>query len=70
MVMYDYVCLAPGFAREVLDSYEAWEEKDRVPVRVRELMMVLRAEVSRLYGPPWEPEKAKIPVYKDVRLAE
>ena len=68
MVMYDYICLAPGFAREVLESYEAWEDKDKVPVRVRELMMVLRAEVSRLYRPPREPEKEKVPIYKDARL--
>ncbi len=47
--MFDYIRLAPGFVREVLDVYESWNGKDRVPMKIQELMMVLRIEVSRRY---------------------
>ena len=48
----DYVRLAPGFAREFLEIYENWEERDQVPVKVRELMMmVIEIEVNKLYDP-------------------
>ena len=47
----DYVRLAPGFAREVLEIYENWEGRDKVPVKVRELMMVIGIEVDKLYDP-------------------
>ncbi len=67
---YDYVSLAPGFVREVVEIYNAWDGKENVPMRVQELMMVLRIEVSKRYGPPWEPTRNKVPEYKDVRLAE
>ena len=43
----DYVRLAPGFAREVLEIYESWEGKESAPVKVRELMMVIEIEVKR-----------------------
>jgi len=42
----DYVRLAPGFAREVLEIYQNWEGKDTVPMKVRELMMVIEIEVN------------------------
>ncbi len=47
----DYVRLAPGFAREVLEIYENWEGRDTVPMKVRELMMVIEIEVNKLYDP-------------------
>ena len=47
----DYVRLAPGFAREVLEIYESWEGKESAPVKVRELMMVIEIEVNKLYDP-------------------
>lgn len=28
----DYVRLAPGFVREVLEIYENWEGSDKVPI--------------------------------------
>ncbi len=40
----DYVRLAPGFAREVLEVYENWEGKESVPMKVKELMMVIEIE--------------------------
>ena len=42
----EYIGLAPGFAKEVLEVYESWEGKESVPWKVKELMMVLRIEVS------------------------
>jgi hypothetical protein len=47
----EYVSLAPGFVKEVLDVYENWEGKDAMPMKVKELMMVLQIEVSRRYNP-------------------
>jgi len=47
----DYVRLAPGFAREVLEIYESWEGKESAPIKVRELMMVIEIEVNKLYDP-------------------
>ena len=47
----DYVRLAPGFAKEVLEIYENWEDKDTIPVKLRELMMVIEIEVTKLYDP-------------------
>jgi hypothetical protein len=41
--------LAPHFVKEVLEIYEAWNGKDRVPKKIQELMMVLEIEVSELY---------------------
>jgi hypothetical protein len=60
--------LAPGYAKEALEAYDTWENKEKVPMKVQELMMVLRIEVSRRYGPPWEPEKNKLPKLKDSTL--
>ena len=38
--------MAPHFVREVLEIYEVWNGKDRVPKKIQELMMVLEIEVS------------------------
>lgn len=67
----DYVRLAPGFAREVLEIYENWEGKDTVPVKVRELMMVIEIEVNKLYDPDgWDRIAAtpRLPKLKDTKL--
>lgn len=69
MVEYDdYVCLAPGFAKIAVESYDSWECRDEVPMKIKELMMVLRIEVSKRYGPPWPPTKQKLPNYEDQKL--
>jgi len=68
----DYVRLAPGFAREVLEIYENWEGKDTMPMKVRELMMVIDIEVNKLYDPDgWDRIAAmlKTPKLKDTRLS-
>ncbi|OLD13154.1 MAG: hypothetical protein AUI50_03150 [Crenarchaeota archaeon 13_1_40CM_2_52_14] len=67
----EYIELAPGFVREVVDVYDRWEGRGTVPMKVQELMMVLRIEVSRLYKRsvrPQESEKPKIVILKDTRL--
>ena len=67
----EYIELAPGFVREVVDAYEAWEDKEAVPIKIQELMMVLQIEVSRLYKTgvrPQEFDKPKIIVLKDTSL--
>ena len=67
----EYIELAPGFVREVVDAYKAWEGKGAVPMKIQELMMVLNIEVSRLYKRdvrPQESDKPKIIVLKDARL--
>jgi hypothetical protein len=42
----EYIRLAPGLAKEVLDVYEGWDGKYATPMKVKELMMVLQIEVS------------------------
>ena len=64
----DYICLAPGYAREAVDAFDAWEDRHKAPRRVLELMIVLRIEVSKRYYPTPQPEPPKIPVLKDMRL--
>jgi len=67
----DYVRLAPGFAREVLEIYENWDGRDTVPMMVRELMMVIEIEVNKLYDPgAWSRAAAmpKPPKLKDTKL--
>ena len=64
--------MAPGFVREVLDVYDAWNGKKSVPTKVEELMMVLRIEVSRLYAANLQrrgSEMPKVPMLKDTRLS-
>ena len=68
----DYVRLAPGFAREVLEIYENWEGKDSAPMKVKELMMVIEIEVNKLYDPGgWDRkyEMPKPPRLKDTKLS-
>jgi hypothetical protein len=45
----EYIMLAPGFVKEVLDACDGWESRDAMPMKLQELMMVLRIEVSRRY---------------------
>ena len=47
----EYIQLAPGFVKEVVETYESWDRKEPVPMKIQELMMVLRIEVTRLYDP-------------------
>ncbi|TMI17468.1 hypothetical protein E6H33_02405 [Candidatus Bathyarchaeota archaeon] len=42
----EYIMLAPGFVREVLDACEGWEGKDAMPMKLQELMMVLQIEAD------------------------
>ena len=68
----DYVRLAPGFARDVLEIYENWEGKDSAPMKVKELMMVIEIEVNKLYDPgAWARTAAmpKPPKLKDTKLS-
>jgi len=68
----DYVRLAPGFAREVLEIYENWEGKDSAPMKVKELMMVIEIEVNKLYDPGGRDRKygmQKPPRLKDTKLS-
>lgn len=68
----EYIWLAPGFVREVLGVYDAWQGKETVPTKVKELMMVLQIEVSRRYKPDppsRESEIPHIPRLKDAKLS-
>jgi len=56
----EYIGLAPGFAREVLEVYEAWEGKEVLPWRVKELMLVLKIEVNRRYNPNSYPQASQL----------
>ena len=61
--------LAPGFVREVVEVWEAWEGKENAPMKLQQLMLNLRIDVHRLYKIGIRPqEKTKIPVYTDARL--
>ena len=63
--------MAPGFVREVLEVYEDWEGKEAVPMKVKELMMVLRIEVSKRYTPNAHRQVAampKVPELRDTKL--
>ena len=67
----EYIWLAPGFVKEVLEAYESWDGKDSMPTKVRELMMVLQIEVNRRYqAGVYERVAAmpKLPRLMDVRL--
>lgn len=46
---YRYIGLAPGFVREVVEAYDNWTGNEQVPMKVKELIMVLRIELSRRY---------------------
>jgi hypothetical protein len=56
----EYIGLAPGFAREVLAIYEAWEGKEALPWKVKELMLVLQIEVNRRYNPNSYPQASQL----------
>jgi len=67
----EYIELAPGFVREVVDVYDAWEGRESVPMKIQELMMVLRIEVTKLYDPgSWarQAEMPKVPTLRDTKL--
>jgi len=58
----EYIGLALGFAREVVDLYYNWEGREGVPMKIKELMMVLQIEVDRRYNPyvlPPQQEKTR-----------
>ena len=63
-----YIELAPGFARECLEVYEAWSGKEDAPYKLKELMLVFRIEVNRRYKPNPPKEKPKPKLYMDARL--
>ena len=61
--------LAPGFVREVVDVWEAWEGREAAPLKLRQLMLNLRIDVNRLYKIGARPqEKPKVKEFKDIRL--
>jgi hypothetical protein len=67
----EYIRLAPGFAKEVLEIYENWEGKDSAPMKVQELMMVIQIEVTKLYDPGFwarQSKPPKPPQLKDTKL--
>jgi hypothetical protein len=64
----EYIGLAPGFVREVLKVYEAWEGKESVPMKVKELMLIFRIEVRKRYNPYVPPAKPKPKIFSDTRL--
>ena len=67
--MLDEIGLAPGFVREVVATWEAWEGKDDAPLKLKQLMLNLRIDVYRLYKIGVRSgEKPKVPVYTDTKL--
>jgi len=65
----DYIELAPGFVREVVDAWEAWEGREAAPMRLQQLMLNLRIDVHRLYKMGVRPqEKPRILQFKDTKL--
>jgi len=67
----EWISLAPGFAKEVVEVYYEWEGREAVPMKIKELMMVLQIEVDKLYKPnvpAREFEKPRIKIFKDARL--
>ena len=44
----EYIGLAPGFVREVVDVYYEWEGRKAVPMKIKELLIVLQIEVDKL----------------------
>ena len=65
----DEIGLAPGFVREVVAAWEAWEGRMSAPLKLQQLMLNLRIDVYRLYKIGVRSgEKPKIPVYTDAKL--
>jgi len=59
------------FAKEVLEIHANWEGKEFVSMRIKELMMVIQIEVTKLYDPgAWarQSEMPKAPILRDTRL--
>ena len=69
LLRIEEIGLAPGFVREVVAAWEAWEGKETAPMKLQQLMLNLRIDVHRLYKIGVYPqEKPKIPVYTDTKL--
>jgi hypothetical protein len=51
----DYIKLAPGYVREALEVYDKWNGQETLPMKIRELMMVLQIEVERRYKGHYPP---------------
>ncbi len=67
----EYTGLAPGFVREVVDVYETWHGRETATMKVKELMMVLRIEVSKRYKVDvrrLRSEKPRVLQLRDTRL--
>jgi hypothetical protein len=64
----EYVLLAPGFVKEAVAIYDDWEGKATIPMKIQELMMLLRIEVNKRYNPRAPPEKPKLRVFKSQKL--
>jgi hypothetical protein len=67
----EYIWLAPGFVREVVGVYYEWEGREAVPMKIKELMMVLQMEVDRRYKPfvpPQAPAEQKVETLVDAKL--
>jgi len=61
--------LAPGFVREVVEVWEAWEGRQSAPLKLQQLMLNLRIDVHRLYKIGVRPqEKPKVREFRDIRL--
>jgi hypothetical protein len=44
---YGYIRLAPGYVRDAVEAYDNWTGNEHVPEKVKELIMILRVELSR-----------------------
>lgn len=44
---YGYIRLAPGYVRDAVEAYDNWTGNEQVPAKVKELIMILRIELSR-----------------------
>ena len=60
------------FAKEVLEIHENWEGKEFVSMRIKELILVIQIEVTKLYDPgSWDLKYGmpKTPQLKDTKLS-
>lgn len=63
--------LAPGFAREVIEVWDAWEGRESAPLKLQQLMLNLRIDVNKLYKIRVRPqEKPRPREFRDTRLRE
>jgi hypothetical protein len=46
---YGYIKVAPGYVRDAVEAYDNWTGNEQVPAKVKELIMILRIELSRRY---------------------